>query len=156
MAELKDKLRADLSAAMKQRDTVVTSTLRMALAAVGTEEVAGKQARELTDEEVQRVLSKEVKKRDESAEAFAAAGRDEQASAERTEADVLRRYLPVQLGDDELADLVRQAVAEVAAELGERPGMKQMGQVMKAANAKVAGRAEGGRVATVVKAELAS
>lgn len=155
MAELKDKLRADLSAAMKQRDTLVTGTLRMALAAVGTEEVSGKQARELTDEEVLRVLTKEVKKRDESAEAFAGAGRKEQAAAERAEAEVLRRYLPAQLGDDELADLVRQAVSEVAEALGEQPGPKQMGQVMKAANAKIAGRAEGGRVASVVKATLA-
>ncbi|GAA4863200.1 MULTISPECIES: GatB/YqeY domain-containing protein [Saccharopolyspora] len=156
MAELKDTLRADLNSAMKQRDTVVTGVLRMALAAVGTEEVAGKEARELTDEEIQRVLSKEAKKRDESAEAFAAAGRTEQAEAERGEAEILRRYLPAQLDDAELATLVRDTVGEVTAELGERPGMKQMGQVMKAVNAKVAGRAEGGRVAAAVKAELAS
>ncbi len=155
MAELKDKLRADLSAAMKERDTGVTSALRMALSAVGAEEVSGKQARELTDEEVQRVLSKEAKKRDESAEAFAEAGRTESAESERAEAVVLRRYLPAQLGEDELVRLVQQGVAEVGEELGERPGMKQMGQVMKAVNAKVAGRAEGGRVATLVKAELA-
>lgn len=155
MAELKDKLRADLSAAMKERDTGVTSALRMALSAVGAEEVSGKQARELTDEEVQRVLSKEAKKRDESAEAFAEAGRTESAESERAEAVVLRRYLPAQLGEDELVQLVQQGVAEVGEELGERPGMKQMGQVMKAVNAKVAGRAEGGRVATLVKAELA-
>ncbi|KAA5835942.1 GatB/YqeY domain-containing protein [Saccharopolyspora hirsuta] len=154
MAELKDKLRADLSAAMKERDTVVTGVLRMALAAVGKEEVAGKQARELTDEEVQRVLSKEAKKRDEAAEAFRSAGREKQAEAEVGEAEILRRYLPKPLGDDELAQLVKDAVGEVEAELGERPGMKQMGQVMKAANAKVAGRAEGGKVAALVKAEL--
>ncbi|GAA4611701.1 GatB/YqeY domain-containing protein [Saccharopolyspora hordei] len=155
MAELKDKLRADLSAAMKDRDTVVTGVLRMALAAIGKEEVAGKQARELTDDEVQRVLSKEAKKRDEAAEAFRGAGREEQAQAEEAEAEVLRRYLPKPLGDDELAQLVKEAVGEVEAELGERPGMKQMGQVMKTANAKVAGRAEGGKVAALVKAELA-
>lgn len=155
MAELKDKLRADLSAAMKERDTVVTGVLRMALAAIGKEEVAGKQARELTDDEVQRVLSKEAKKRDEAAEAFRGAGREEQAQAEEAEAEVLRRYLPKPLGDDELAQLVKEAVGEVEAELGERPGMKQMGQVMKTANAKVAGRAEGGKVAALVKAELA-
>ncbi|MDA3624878.1 GatB/YqeY domain-containing protein [Saccharopolyspora oryzae] len=156
MAELKDKLRADLSAAMKQRDTVVTGVLRMVLAAVGKEEVAGKQARELTDEEVQRVLSKEAKKREEAAEAFGGAGRAEQAEAELGEAEIIRRYLPKPLGDDELAQLVKDAVGEVEAELGERPGMKQMGQVMKAANAKVAGRAEGGKVAALVKTELAS
>ncbi|GAA0539827.1 GatB/YqeY domain-containing protein [Saccharopolyspora subtropica] len=155
MAELKEKLRADLSAAMKERDTVVTAVLRMALAAISKEEVAGKQARELTDEEVLRVLSKEAKKRDEAAEAFHGAGRADQAEAERGEAEILRRYLPKPLGEDELAQLVREAVSEVEAQLGERPGMKQMGQVMKAANAKVAGRAEGGRVAALVKAELA-
>lgn len=154
MAELKDKLRADLSAAMKQRDTATTGVLRMALAAVGKEEVAGKQARELSDEEVLKVLSKEVKKRDESAEAFRGAGREEQAAAEESEAEVLRRYLPQPLTDEELSQLVTEAITEVEAELGEKPGMKQMGQVMKLANAKAAGRAEGGQVAGLVKAKL--
>ncbi|MFC7342325.1 GatB/YqeY domain-containing protein [Saccharopolyspora griseoalba] len=154
MAEIKDKLRADLSAAMKERDTATTGVLRMALAAVGKEEVAGKQARELSDEEVLKVLSKEVKKRDESAEAFRGAGREEQAAAEEAEAEVLRRYLPQPLTDDELSRLVAEAIAEVEAELGEKPGMKQMGQVMKLANAKAAGRAEGGQVAGLVKAKL--
>ncbi|QUG99669.1 GatB/YqeY domain-containing protein [Saccharopolyspora erythraea] len=155
MAELKSKLRADLTAAMKERDNTVTGVLRMALAAVNVEEVSGKQARELTDEEVLRVLGKEAKKRDESAEAFAAAGRDDQAAAERAEGEILRRYLPKQLDDAELAQLVQDTVAELTAELGEKPGMKQMGQVMKAVNAKVAGRAEGGRVAPLVKSALA-
>lgn len=155
MAELKERLRADLTAAIKQRDTTTTRVLRMALSAVGTEEVSGKQARELTDEEVQRVLSKEAKKRDESATAFEQADRAEQAQTERTEGEILRGYLPAQLGEDELAGLVSDAVSEVEADLGERPGPKQMGQVMKAANAKVAGRAEGGRVAAAVKAQLA-
>jgi uncharacterized protein YqeY len=95
-----------------------------------------------------------VKKRNEAAEAFAGAGRKEQADAELAEADVLKSYLPAQLADDELADIVAQAIAEVAAASGEQPGQKQMGQVMKAANAKVAGRAEGGRVAAIVKAKL--
>jgi uncharacterized protein YqeY len=155
MAELKNKLRSDLSAAIKRRDSVSTGALRMALAAVGTEEVSGKQARELTDDEVRRVLAKEAKKRDESADAFTSAGRGDRADAERAEAVVLRGYLPAQLGDEELADLVRTAVSEVGTELGQRPGMKQMGQVMKVVNAKVAGRAEGARIASVVKAELA-
>jgi uncharacterized protein YqeY len=154
MAELKEKLRSDLTAAMKGRQTTVVATLRMALAAVTTEEVAGKVARELSDEEVLKVLSREVKKRNEAAEAFAGAGRKEQADAELAEAEVLKTYLPAQLSDDELADIVAQAIAEVAAQSGEQPGQKQMGQVMKAANAKVAGRAEGGRVAAVVKAKL--
>ena len=154
MAELKEKLRTDLTAAMKGRQTTVVATLRMALAAVTTEEVAGKVARELSDDEVLKVLSREVKKRNEAAEAFAGVGRKEQADAELAEAEVLKTYLPAQLSDDELADLVAQAIAEVAAQAGEQPGQKQMGQVMKAANAKVAGRAEGGRVAAVVKAKL--
>jgi uncharacterized protein YqeY len=155
MAELKNKLRTDLSAAIKRRDSVSTGALRMALAAVGTEEVSGKQARELTDDEVRRVLAKEAKKRDESADAFTSAGRDDRADAERAEAAVLRGYLPAQLGDEELVELVRTVVSEVGTELGQRPGMKQMGQVMKGVNAKVAGRAEGARIASVVKAELA-
>jgi uncharacterized protein YqeY len=154
MAELKEKLRTDLTAAMKGRQTTVVATLRMALAAVTTEEVAGKVARELSDDEVLKVLSREVKKRNEAAEAFAGAGRKEQADAELAEAEVLKSYLPAQLADDELADIVAQAIAEVAAASGEQPGQKQMGQVMKAANAKVAGRAEGGRVAAIVKAKL--
>jgi uncharacterized protein len=154
MADLKEKLRTDLSAAMKERDTDTTSVLRMALAAVGKEEVAGKQARELSDEEVLKVLSKEVKKRDESAAAFRDAGREEQAASEEGEAEILRRYLPQPLTEDELSQLVDEAIAEVEAELGDKPGMKQMGQVMKAANAKAGGRAEGGQVAGQVKAKL--
>ena len=156
MAELKEKLRSDLTAAMKGRQTTVVATLRMALAAVTHEEVAGKVARDLSDDEVLKVLSREVKKRNEAAEAFAGAGRAEQADAELAEAEVLRSYLPAQLSDDELADIVAQAVADVAAQAGEQPGQKQMGQVMKAANAKVAGRADGGRVAAIVKAKLLS
>lgn len=155
MAELKERLRSDLTAAIKERDTTTTRVLRMALSAIGTEEVSGKQARELSDEEVQRVLSKEAKKRDESATAFEQADRADQAAAERTEGEILRGYLPAQLGDDELDGIVADAVSEVGTEIGESPGPKQMGQVMKAANAKVAGRAEGGRVAAAVKSRLA-
>ncbi|HWE91134.1 MAG TPA: GatB/YqeY domain-containing protein [Pseudonocardiaceae bacterium] len=154
MSELKDRLRADLTTAMKSRNTTTLGTLRMALAAVQTEEVAGKAARELSDEDVRKVLAREVRKRKEAAEAFDAAGRAEQAAAELAEAEVLTGYLPAQLDDAELTELVSQAIAEVTDALGERPGIKQMGQVMKAANAKVAGRAEGGRVAALVKAGL--
>jgi len=154
MAELKARLQSDLAAAIKQRETVRMASLRMALAAVATEEVAGDTARELTDDEVQRVLTREVKKRKEAAEAFAGAGRTEQAQAERDESAVLSEYLPAQLGDEELESLVAAAVAEVTEQLGEAPGQRQMGQVMKAANAKVAGRAEGGRVAAAVRAHL--
>ncbi|MGH4020817.1 MAG: GatB/YqeY domain-containing protein [Pseudonocardiaceae bacterium] len=155
MAELKDRLRADLSSAIKARNTTTVATLRMALAAVRTEEVAGSSARELTDDEVVAVLAREAKKRRESAEAFTGAGRDELAAQERAEGEVLAGYLPTQLGDEDLAELVAAAVDEVAAQLGERPGQRQMGQVMKVATGKVAGRAEGARVAATVRAALA-
>ncbi|OLF07718.1 glutamyl-tRNA amidotransferase [Actinophytocola xinjiangensis] len=154
MAELKARLQADLSAAIKNRETVRMASLRMALAAVTTEEVAGTTARELADDEVVRVLAREVKKRKEAAEAFDGAGRVEQAQAERDEAAVLGEYLPRQLSDEELEGLVAEAVAEVSEALGSAPGQRQMGQVMKVANGKVAGRAEGGRVAGFVRARL--
>ena len=147
---LKEKLQADLSAAMKARDEVRTRTLRMALTAVTNEEVAGKQARELSDDEVVKVLQRESKKRREAAEAFADAGRAEQAEAERAEGVVLDDYLPTQLSDDELAELVRTAIAETGAE-----GPRAMGQVMKAVTPKVAGRADGKRVSGEVKRQLA-
>jgi uncharacterized protein YqeY len=149
MTELKEKLRTDLTAAMKGRDELVTATLRMALTAVGNEEVAGKEARQLSDAEVVQVLTREAKKRREAAEAFANGGRPEQAEREKAEGEVLARYLPAQLSDDELSALVAQAIAETGAE-----GPKGMGLVMKALNPKVAGRAEGGRVAAAVKAAL--
>ena len=149
MTELKERLRADLTAAMKSRDELVTATLRMALTAVGNEEVAGKQARELSDAEVVQVLTREAKKRREAAEAFENGGRPEQAARELAEGEVLAVYLPQQLTDEELAELVAQAVAETGAE-----GPKGMGLVMKALNPKIAGRAEGGRVAAAVKSAL--
>jgi len=155
MADLKARLQADLASAIKSRETTRMAALRMALAAVTNEEVAGKVARELSDVEVAKVLTKEVKKRREAAEAFAGAGRAESAQAEQDEAAVLTEYIPAQLGDDELGTLVDEAVAEVTEQLGEAPGQRQMGQVMKAANARIAGRAEGGRVAAAVKARLA-
>ena len=156
MAELKTRLQADLTAAIKSRETVTTGALRMALAAVTTEEVSGKNARELTDDEVLRVITREVKKRKEAAEAFAGAGRADKAELERAESAVLEAYLPAQLDDAELASLVDAAVAEVAEQLGDQPGQRQMGQVMKIVNARVAGRAGGGRVAAAVKARLSS
>ena len=117
MSTLKEQLRADLTAAMKARDELVRTTLRSVLTAIGNAEVAGESARELTDDEVRGVITKETKRRAESAEAFAGAGRDEQAARERAEGDVLARYLPTQLDDDEVAELARAAVAEVAAEV---------------------------------------
>lgn len=154
MSTLKEQLRADLTAAMKARDELTRTVLRSALTAIGTAEVAGTEARTLDDAEVLKVIAKEARKRAESAEAFAAAGREEMAARERAEGELLGRYLPSQLTDDELAAIARTAVDETAAELGSAPGPRQMGQVMKRANAAAAGRAEGGRVAAAVKALL--
>jgi uncharacterized protein YqeY len=140
---------------MKARDELVKATLRMTLTAIGNAEVAGETARELDDAEVLEVISKEAKKRAESAEAFAGAGRAELAAQERAEGEVLARYLPAQLGDAELAAIAREAVDQTAEELGEQPGPRQIGQVMKKATAAAAGRADGRRVAAAVKALLA-
>ena len=134
---------------MKARDELVTSTLRMAIAAVRNAEVAGKQARELADDEVLAVLTKEAKKRREAADAFAGAGRAEAAEKEQAEEKVLERYLPKQLTDEEIAELVATALAE-----GGFTEKSQMGPAMKAAQAAVAGRAEGGRVAAEVRKQL--
>jgi uncharacterized protein len=147
---LKDRLQSDLTAAMKARDEVTTATLRMLLTAVGTEEVAGKAARELSDEEVLKVVAREAKKRREAATAFADGGRPDRADRELAEEQVLTAYLPAQLSDEELAALVRDAVATTGAS-----GPRDMGSVMKAVVPQVAGRADGGRVSAAVKAALA-
>jgi hypothetical protein len=149
MSDLKARLRADLTAAIKGRDELATATLRMALAAVTTEEVAGTQARELSDEEVVRVLIREAKKRREAAEAFSAAGRTELADRERAEGGVLDRYLPTQLSDAEVADLVRAAIAETGA-----TGPAELGAVMRVVQPRAAGRAEGRRLADEVRRQL--
>ena len=151
MAELKERLRADLNAAMRARDRVRMRTLRMALTSITTEEVAGASARELSDAEIMKVLTREARKRREAAEAFGAAGRDEQAAAERAEGEVLAGYLPAQLSDDELAALVSAAIAETGAS-----GMPGMGQVMKMLTPRVAGQADGARVAAEVRRQLSS
>ncbi|MBB6035363.1 GatB/YqeY domain-containing protein [Phytomonospora endophytica] len=149
MSTSKGQLEKDLHAAMKARDELTTATLRMALTSVKNAEVAGKVARELSDEEVEKVLAKEAKKRREAAEAFADAGRAESAAQELAEEQVLLRYLPQPLGEDELAVLVDQTITE-----GGFSGMGQMGQAMKAVQAKVAGRADGKIVSTLVRAKL--
>ncbi|KLL12253.1 MULTISPECIES: GatB/YqeY domain-containing protein [Protofrankia] len=151
MSELKDRLRVDLTTAMKARDALRTSTLRMALAALKDEEVAGKSARELSDAEVRKVLTREVRKRREAADAFAAAGRAEQASKENDEGEILAAYLPQQLGDDELAAIIDKVIAEHGL-----AGPKAMGAAMKAVQPEVAGRADGARVSALVRARLAS
>ena len=148
---LKEQLQSDLTTAMKSRDELRASTLRMALTAITTEEVAGKQARQLSDDEVVKVLARESKKRREAAEAFSAAGREELATRERAEGEVLATYLPAQLDDDAIAQIVRAAIEETGAS-----GPQAMGQVMKVVQPQIAGRAEGGRVAAEVRRQLGS
>ena len=151
MSELKDRLRSDLTTAIRGRDEVATATLRMALAAITTEEVAGSDARELSDDEVVRVLARESKKRREAAEAFGSAGREELAERERAEGTVLERYLPTQLDDAAVSELVAAAIAETGA-----GGMQQMGAVMRVAQQQAAGRADGKRLSTEVRRQLSS
>ncbi len=146
---LADQLRADLTAAMKRRDDVATSALRMALAAVKEAAVAGKEAKELTDEEILKVLNKEVKRRDEAAEAFRNADRPDRAEREQAERAVLAAYLPAALTPQELDAIVTEALAE-----GGFSGMGSMGPAMKAVTAKVAGRADGKTVSDLVRARL--
>ena len=149
MAELKERLRADLNAAMRARDQVRMRTLRMALSSITTEEVAGATARDLSDDEIVKVLTREARKRREAAEAFSAAGRADQAAAERAEGEILAGYLPAQLSDEELGGLVDAAIAETGAS-----DIKGMGQVMKTLTPRVAGRADGARVAAEVRRRL--
>jgi uncharacterized protein len=151
MPTLKEQLRADLTASMKARDEIRTRTLRMALTSVSNEEVSGSVAHDLTDDQVTKILAREARRRREAAVAFAEAGRNDQAAAERAEEEILTAYLPAQLSDDELAALVAAAIAETGAS-----GPAGIGQVMKVVTPRVAGRAEGGRVAAVVRSQLAS
>ncbi|MGH3096412.1 MAG: GatB/YqeY domain-containing protein [Streptosporangiales bacterium] len=149
MASLKERLHADLTAAMKQRDDVRRSTLRMAMTAIRNEEVAGEAARELTNDEVLAVLGREAKRRREAADAYEQAGRAELTQRERAELEVIEAYLPEQLDDAELTALVSDAIAETGATTP-----KQMGQVMRVALAKTEGRADGARVAALVRERL--
>ncbi|GAA1241450.1 GatB/YqeY domain-containing protein [Oryzihumus leptocrescens] len=147
---LKTTLQTALTEAMRERDQVRAGTLRMTLTAVTNEEVSGKEARELSDDEVLKVITKEAKKRREAATAYQDAGRAELADRELAELTVLEAYLPQQLSDEELDALVAKAVQDSGA-----TGMPQMGLVMKAVQPLVAGRAEGGRIAAAVKKALA-
>ncbi|MFE3827677.1 GatB/YqeY domain-containing protein [Streptomyces sp. NPDC059092] len=153
MTSLKSRLKEDLTAAIRARDELRSATLRLTLTAITKEEVSGTSARELSDDDVLKVIAKEAKKRREAAEAFAQGGRDEQAEREKAEGALLDTYLPKQLTDEELAGIVSQAVAEAKAAGAEGP--RAMGAVMKIVNPKVAGLAEGGRVAALVKRSLA-
>ena len=154
MAELNDRLRADLTSAMKAQDKLRTATLRMLLSAIKNEEVSGKEPRELSDDDVIKVLAKELRKREESAEIYTQNGRGELAATEHAEARIIDEYLPTPLTEAEVADVVDTAIAQVAEETGEAPGIKQMGLVMKAATAIAAGKADGRRLSAAVKARL--
>ena len=154
MAELKERLRSDLTEAMRSKDKLRTATLRMMLAAIQTEEVSGKQAKELSDDEILKVLARESRKRTEAAEIYTQNGRGELAAEEHAEGRIIDEYLPTPLTDAEVADVVDTAIAQVAEEIGERPSVKQMGQVMKAANAIAAGKADGARLSAAVKERL--
>ncbi|CAM3313927.1 GatB/YqeY domain-containing protein [Stackebrandtia soli] len=149
MSTLKARLEADMTRALKARDELVLNTLRMTLTAVKTAEVSGKQSRELTDDEVLKIIAKQAKQRTEAAEAFDAGDRPEQAARERAEGVVLAEYLPKQLSDDELSALVDEVFATEGF-----TGPADMGKAMKAVQAKVAGRADGKLVAGLVKAKL--
>lgn len=146
---LKATVQSDLTDAIRQRDQVRSGTLRLALTAITNEEVSGTEARELSDDEVLKVLAKEAKKRKEAATAYADAARPELAAKEEAELLVLEAYLPAQLSDEELTTIVAAAIEQTGA-----TGMPQLGQVMKVAQGVVAGRADGGRVAATVKAAL--
>ena len=150
---LKKQLQEDLTASIRARDELRSGTIRLTLSAITTEEVAGKVARELSDDEVLKVITREAKKRREAAEAFEAGGRPESAARERAEGELLAAYLPKQLTDDELTEIVATAVAEARAAGAEGP--RAMGAVMKLVNPKVSGLAEGGRVAAAVRQALA-
>lgn len=153
MANLKEQLQSDLTESMKARDELRSATIRMVLAAITNEEVSGKEARELSDEDLVTVLGREAKKRREAAEAYDDAQRADLAERERAELTVIEGYLPEQLTADEIDAIVREAVAEVAGSGLE--GGKAMGAVMKIVQPKVKGRADGSLVAAAVKAALA-
>lgn len=151
MSTLKDQLRADLTAAMKARDTVRSSTLRMVMTSISNAEVAGDAARELSDEEVVDLLSKEAKRRREAATAFDDGGRIESAEKERAEAAVIAEYLPEQLDEAQIADIVGATIDDLGV-AGD--GMKAMGRVMGAVQPRVKGRADGSVVAAEVRRQL--
>ena len=146
---LKEKLQSDLTQSMRDRNELRSGTIRMVLTAIKNEEVSGKEARELSDAEVITVLSREAKKRREAAEAFEQAGAKERADIEKAEGEIIATYLPAQLSESEIKGLISAAIAETGAS-----GSQQMGLVMKSIQPKIAGRADGGLVSSLVKAVL--
>ena len=151
MSDLKERLRSDLTASMKARDALRSSTLRMLLTSITNAEVAGKEQRELSDDDIVGVLSTEAKKRREAADAFAAADRADSAEKERAEAAIIADYLPEQLDDAEISRLVSETIASLGA-AGD--GMRAMGKVMGALQPRVKGRADGAAVAAEVRRQL--
>ncbi len=147
---LKETLKTDLTEAIRSSDKVVSGTIRMVLTAITNEEVSGKEARVLTDDEIITVLSREAKKRREAAEEFAKAGRAEKAEEEKAEGEVIAKYLPAQLSEDDIKALIAAAVASTGA-----AGPADMGKVMGAIKPLIAGKADGGLVSSLVKAALA-
>ena len=153
MSELKETIRADLKTAMKAKEKQRTSAIRALLAAIQAEETNGSR-HELEDADILKVIAREIKKRRESAEVYEDNGRPELAEAELAEVPFFEAYQPRQLDESELKVLVKESIAEVEAENGEAPTMKQMGAVMKVANAKAAGQADGKRLSAEVKSQL--
>ena len=151
MSALKDQLRADLTAAMKALDEMRSATLRMVLTAITNAEVAGKEARELSDDDVLTVLTSEAKKRREAAVAFADGGRAEMAAKEQSEGEIIAEYLPTPLSAAEIAELVTAAIAQTGAA---EEGMRAMGKVMGVLTPQVKGKADGGAVAAEVRRQL--
>ena len=153
MSELQETIRADLKTAMKAKEKQRTSAIRALLAAIQAEETNGSR-HELEDADILKVIAREIKKRRESAEVYEDNGRPELAEAELADVPFFEAYQPRQLDESELQALVKESIAEVEAENGEAPTMKQMGAVMKVANAKAAGQADGKRLSAEVKAQL--
>ena len=153
MTNLKEQLHTDLTAAIKAKDSLTSGTLRMVLAAITNEEVSGKEARVLNDQDLITVLNREAKKRKAAAAAYDDAKRPELADKERSELEIIQAYLPAALSDEELAAIIASAVAEVAA--SGATGPSSMGAVMKIVSPQVSGRADGGAVAAAVKSALA-
>jgi uncharacterized protein YqeY len=147
---LKETLKSDLTEAIRSSDKVVSGTIRMVLTAITNEEVSGKEARVLSDEEIITVLSREAKKRREAAEEFAKAGRTDRAADEKAEGEVIAKYLPAQLSEDDIKKLIADAVTSTGA-----AGPADMGKVMGAIKPKIAGKADGALVSSLVKAALA-
>jgi len=146
---IKEQLKKDLTEAIRGRDEITSGTIRMVLTAITNEEVAGKEARVLSDEEVITVLSREAKKRREAAEAFENAGRADKSALEKSEGEVIAKYLPAQLSEADIAAIIAEAIASTGAQ-----GPADMGKVMGAVKPKIAGKADGGVVSALVKATL--